>query len=53
VPTTPLAPCSQITSGTVLLAHRITVEQLSRVQGVGVGLALNGKENPMFVSYTE
>ena len=43
----------QITSGTVLLAHRISVEQLSRVQGVGVGLALNGKENPMFVSYTE
>ncbi len=53
VPATPLAPRSQITSGTVLLAHRITVEQLSRVQGVGVGLALNGKENPMFVSYTE
>jgi hypothetical protein len=37
----------------VLLAHRISVEQLSRVQGVGVGLALNGKENPIFVSYTE
>ena len=53
VPTTPLAPRSQITSGTVLLAHRLTVERLSRVQGVGVGLALNGKENPMFVSYTE
>ena len=53
VPATPLAPRGQITSGTVLLAHRITVEQLSRVQGVGVGLALNGKENPMFVSYTE
>jgi hypothetical protein len=29
------------------------VEQLSRIQGVGVGPALNGKENPMFVSYTE
>ena len=53
VPATPLAPRGQITSDTVLLAHRITVEQLSRVQGVGIGLALNGKENPMFVSYTE
>ena len=53
VPATPLAAWSHIASGTVLLAQRIAAERLSIVQGVGVGLALNGKENPMFVSYTE
>ena len=53
VPATPLAPRGQITSGTVPLAQRITVERLSRAQGMGAVLAPNGKENLMFVSYTE